>query len=64
MRRVEHLPYTPAPDIIHEAAGHAPILPDPEYAAFLRRIGEYGMRAFASRARRALYDGDPPRSRS
>ncbi|MET0410161.1 MAG: hypothetical protein ABW217_02645, partial [Polyangiaceae bacterium] len=26
IRSVEQLPYTPAPDIIHEAAGHAPIL--------------------------------------
>jgi phenylalanine-4-hydroxylase len=56
MRRVEHLPYTPAPDIIHEAGGHAPILPEPEYAAFLRRIGEYGVRAFASRRDSELYD--------
>jgi phenylalanine-4-hydroxylase len=48
MRTVEHLPYTPAPDVIHEAAGHAPILPDPEYAAYLRRIGDCGVRAFAS----------------
>jgi phenylalanine-4-hydroxylase len=38
--------YTPAPDIIHEAAGHAPILPDTVYAAYLRRIGEIGKRAF------------------
>ncbi|HEY0465603.1 MAG TPA: hypothetical protein VGC79_15420, partial [Polyangiaceae bacterium] len=28
MRSIDHLTYTPAPDIIHEAAGHAPILPD------------------------------------
>jgi phenylalanine-4-hydroxylase len=56
IRRVEHLPYTPAPDIIHEAAGHAPILPDPEFAAFLRRIGEHGVRAFASRRDAELYD--------
>jgi len=56
MRRVEHLPYTPAPDIIHEAGGHAPILPDPEYAAFLRRIGEYAVRAFASRRDSELYE--------
>lgn len=55
IRTVEHLPYTPAPDIIHEAAGHAPILPDSEYAAFLRRIGECGMRAFASRRDAELY---------
>jgi phenylalanine-4-hydroxylase len=46
MRTAEHLVYTPAPDIIHEAAGHAPILPDPTYAAYLRRIGQAGARAF------------------
>ncbi|HXK17283.1 MAG TPA: hypothetical protein VNG33_05765, partial [Polyangiaceae bacterium] len=46
MRTAEHLVYTPAPDIIHEAAGHAPILPDPTYAAYLRRIGAAGARAF------------------
>ncbi|MGA7121114.1 MAG: hypothetical protein WBY94_13500, partial [Polyangiaceae bacterium] len=42
MRTREHLVYTPAPDIIHEAAGHAPILPDPVFAGFLRRIGDLG----------------------
>ncbi len=46
MRTLEHLVYTPAPDIIHEAAGHAPILPDPVFASYLRRIGEVGRRAF------------------
>jgi phenylalanine-4-hydroxylase len=46
MRTAEHLVYTPAPDIIHEAAGHAPILPDPTYASYLRRIGLAGARAF------------------
>lgn len=46
MRTAEHLVYTPAPDIIHEAAGHAPILPEPVYAAYLRRIGAAGARAF------------------
>jgi phenylalanine-4-hydroxylase len=46
MRTAEHLVYTPAPDIIHEAAGHAPILPDPTYAAYLRRVGGAGARAF------------------
>jgi phenylalanine-4-hydroxylase len=48
MRTLEHLVYTPAPDIIHEAAGHAPILSDPEYAAYIRRSGEVGARAFTS----------------
>jgi phenylalanine-4-hydroxylase len=46
MRTLEHLTYTPAPDIIHEGAGHAPILPEPAYAAYLRRIGEVGKLAF------------------
>src|SRR3972149_3075871 len=31
MRQINHIEYTPAPDIIHEAAGHAPIIADPEY---------------------------------
>lgn len=46
MRTLEHLPYTPAPDIIHEAGGHAPFLCEPEYAAFLRAIAEVGQGAF------------------
>lgn len=46
VRTREHLVYTPAPDIIHEGAGHAPILTEPAYAAYLRRIGEVGKRAF------------------
>jgi phenylalanine-4-hydroxylase len=59
MRTAEHLVYTPAPDIIHEAAGHAPILPDPTYAAYLRRVGGAGARAFTlpadSAVDRAIY---------
>ncbi len=59
MRTREHLVYTPAPDIIHEAAGHAPILPDPVYAAYLRRIGDLGRKAFTlpaeDRVYRAIY---------
>ncbi|HEX6274248.1 MAG TPA: aromatic amino acid hydroxylase [Polyangiaceae bacterium] len=59
MRTRDHLVYTPAPDIIHEAAGHAPILPDPTYAAYLRRIGEIGEKAFTipeeARVFRAIY---------
>ncbi|MDH5674036.1 MAG: aromatic amino acid hydroxylase [Myxococcales bacterium] len=50
-----HLTYTPAPDIIHEAAGHAPFLADADYARFLRGIGRVGRRAFASEYDRKLY---------
>jgi phenylalanine-4-hydroxylase len=59
MRSRAHLAYTPAPDIIHEAAGHAPILPDPVFASYLRRIGELGRTAFTlpeeDRVFRAIY---------
>jgi phenylalanine-4-hydroxylase len=48
IRTPEHILYTPSPDILHEAAGHAPILPEPKYADYLRRIGRIGTRAFAS----------------
>jgi phenylalanine-4-hydroxylase len=59
IRTHQHLSYTPAPDIIHEAAGHAPILVNTEYASYLRRIGEVGSRAFTKpqddEAYRAIY---------
>jgi len=56
IRRADNLAYTPSPDIIHEAAGHAPIIPDPVYARFLRRFGEVGKRAFSSREDLAVYE--------
>lgn len=48
IRSVEQIFYTPAPDIIHESAGHAPFLVDIDYAEFLQRFGEVGMKAIAS----------------
>jgi len=48
IRPIDQIEYTPAPDIIHEAAGHAPIIADPEYAEYLRYFGEIGARAFSS----------------
>jgi phenylalanine-4-hydroxylase len=56
IRSHEHIEYTPAPDIVHESAGHAPILADPDYAAFLQRAGELGFRAIASSEDGAAYD--------
>jgi phenylalanine-4-hydroxylase len=50
IRTPDHLPYTPAPDIIHEAAGHAPILIDPRYAAYVKASGDVAERAFANPA--------------
>ncbi|MDR5589430.1 aromatic amino acid hydroxylase [Christiangramia sp. SM2212] len=48
IRQLEHIEYTPAPDIIHEGAGHAPIIANPEYAEYLRRFGEIGCKAISS----------------
>jgi phenylalanine-4-hydroxylase len=56
MRQINHIEYTPAPDIIHEAAGHAPIIAHPDYAEYLRRIGEIGARAMSSRQDYELYE--------
>jgi phenylalanine-4-hydroxylase len=47
MRTLEHIAYTPAPDIVHEAAGHAPIIADKDYANYLKK--------YARLARKAIY---------
>jgi len=56
IRPLDQIGYTPAPDIIHEAAGHAPIIADPEYADFLRLFGEIGSKAFLSPQDYKLYE--------
>jgi len=56
IRTLEHIEYTPAPDIIHESAGHAPILAIPEFAAYLKEIGEAGSKAFSSKKDVELYE--------
>ena len=48
MRRPAHLTYTPAPDIVHEAAGHAPMLADPDYAAYLKNYGDVARKAISA----------------
>jgi phenylalanine-4-hydroxylase len=35
IRQLEHIEYTSAPDIIHESAGHAPIISDTKYNQYL-----------------------------
>ena len=56
MRTINHIAYTPAPDIIHEAAGHAPIIANPEYAEYLRRFGEIGCKAISSAKDYEMYE--------
>ena len=48
IRQLQNIEYTPAPDIIHESAGHAPFLANPEYSEYLRRFGQIGSKAISS----------------
>ncbi|OAB80603.1 aromatic amino acid hydroxylase [Cochleicola gelatinilyticus] len=56
IRQLENIEYTPAPDIIHEGAGHAPIIASPDYAEYLRRFGEIGAKAISSAHDFELYE--------
>jgi phenylalanine-4-hydroxylase len=56
IRSHEHIAYTPAPDIVHESAGHAPIIADAAYARFLKAAGEVGFKAIASAEDRAMFE--------
>ena len=42
VRSASQQAYTPIPDIIHEAAGHLPMLVDGNYRSFMKRFGEKG----------------------
>jgi phenylalanine-4-hydroxylase len=56
MRKIENISYTPAPDIVHEAAGHAPIIAEPSYAAYLRNYGELAEKAIYSKQDLDVYE--------
>lgn len=56
IRQIEHIEYTPAPDILHEAAGHAPIIADSNYAQYLKLFGEIGSKAISSSKDFELYE--------
>ncbi|MCB0376847.1 MAG: aromatic amino acid hydroxylase [Bdellovibrionales bacterium] len=49
MRSLDHILYTPAPDIVHEAAGHAPILIDPDFADYLKQYAKVAKNALVSK---------------
>lgn len=56
MRSLEHLLYTPAPDIVHEAAGHAPFLAHAEYAKYLTEYAQVARKAIISKEDLDLYE--------
>ena len=55
MRTHKHLTYTPAPDIVHEAAGHAPIIANKDYSNYLINYGEVANKAIMSSEDMELY---------
>jgi phenylalanine-4-hydroxylase len=55
IRKIQNIAYTPAPDMIHEAAGHAPILLDKSYREFVRKIGEMGAKALSSKEKLEVF---------
>jgi phenylalanine-4-hydroxylase len=56
MRTIEHIAYTPAPDIVHEAAGHAPIIADKTYREYLRKYAKVAEKTIMSSEDLALYE--------
>jgi phenylalanine-4-hydroxylase len=56
IRKLENIGYTPSPDIIHEAAGHVPIVEDPGYREYLEAYGEVARNAIITKTDLELYD--------
>ncbi|MEO5912111.1 MAG: aromatic amino acid hydroxylase [Pelobium sp.] len=56
IRQIHHIEYTPAPDIIHESAGHAPIIADTDYNNYLSYFGTIGAKAMFSSKDHDLYE--------
>ena len=56
IRQINHIEYTPAPDIIHESAGHAPIIADKDYHDYLSYFGSIGAKAIFSSRDFELYE--------
>ena len=55
MRSRQHLTYTPAPDIVHESAGHSPIIINEEYSNYLKLYGKIASKAVFSKEDENIY---------
>ena len=49
LRTVDHISYTPAPDIIHEASGHTPFLIHPVFNDFLKKYAKVVIKAITNK---------------
>lgn len=56
IRKLENIQYTPAPDIIHEAAGHAPILCEEKFSEYVKLFGKIGSKALATSEEHELFE--------
>lgn len=56
IRKLENIQYTPAPDIIHEAAGHAPILCEEKFSEYVKLFGSIGSKALATSEEHELFE--------
>ncbi|SDN30221.1 aromatic amino acid hydroxylase [Bacillus sp. OK048] len=56
IRKLENIQYTPAPDIIHEAAGHAPILSEEKFSEYVKLFGQIGSKALATSEEHELFE--------
>ncbi len=55
IRTLEQITYTPAPDIVHEAAGHAPILIDSDFTKYLGSYAQVAYKAIINKEDLDLY---------
>ena len=48
LRAIQHIFYTPAPDIVHEAVGHVPYLTNPVFSKFLSAYAKTVLKSISS----------------
>ena len=56
LRTLQHINYTPAPDIVHEAVGHAPFLIHPVFSRFLKEYSKVVRKALVSSQDIKIYE--------
>lgn len=56
IRKPENLDYTPAPDIVHEAAAHVPLLINEEYGDIVQKFGTLSLKAGFSQYDKDTYE--------
>lgn len=56
IRTIQHIFYTPAPDIVHEAVGHVPFLTNPVFSKFLEKYAKTVLKAVISKEDMEKYE--------